>query len=158
MTTTADLDAVTALIDDHRAGIVATLDGLTEEEVRRRLVPSRTTLLGLVRHLAFVEVVYFHEGITGTPRGEYGLGATPHASFGLARTATIGSVVARYREVVEGSRANVAGLGPDDELPRGRTVRGIHLQVLRELAQHQGHADILREQILAGRDSASGGE
>ena len=31
------------------------------------------------------------------------------------------------------------------------TVRWIHLQVLRELAQHSGHADILREQLLASR-------
>ncbi|MCD2185946.1 DinB family protein [Actinomycetospora soli] len=151
-TTTGELDAVTALIDDHRQRLVASLDGLTEEEVRRRLVPSRTTLLGLVRHLAFVEVVYFHEGITGTPRAGYGLGTTPHASFGLAATDTVASVVARYREIVEGSRRNVVGLSPDDGLDRGRTVRGVHLQVLRELAQHQGHADILREQLLAARD------
>jgi hypothetical protein len=31
------------------------------------------------------------------------------------------------------------------------TLRWIHLQVLRELAQHSGHADILREQLLAAR-------
>lgn len=31
------------------------------------------------------------------------------------------------------------------------TLRWIHLQVLRELAQHSGHADILREQLLATR-------
>jgi hypothetical protein len=150
-TTGSELGTITALLDDHRERLVATLDGLTEEEARRRLVPSRTTLLGLVRHLAFVEVVYFHEGITGVPRREAGLGTTPHASFGLTRADTIASVVARYREVIEGSRRNVVGLRPDDGLDRGRTVRGIHLQVLRELAQHQGHADILREQILAAR-------
>ena len=121
-TTTGELDAVTALIDDHRQRLVASLDGLTEEEVRRRLVPSRTTLLDRVRHLAFVEVVYFHEGITGTPRAGYGLGTTPHASFGLAATDTVASVVARYREIVEGSRRNVVGLSPDDGLDRGRTV------------------------------------
>jgi hypothetical protein len=31
------------------------------------------------------------------------------------------------------------------------TLRWIHLQVLRELAQHSGHADILREQLIAAR-------
>jgi len=35
------------------------LDGLTEEQVRRSLVPSRTTLLGLVKHATFVEKVWF---------------------------------------------------------------------------------------------------
>jgi hypothetical protein len=32
------------------------------------------------------------------------------------------------------------------------TVWALHLQVLRELAQHAGHADILREQVLARPD------
>ncbi|HWN35764.1 MAG TPA: DUF664 domain-containing protein, partial [Pseudonocardia sp.] len=31
-----------------------------------------------------------------------------------------------------------------------RTLRWVYLQVLRELAHHCGHADILREQTLAG--------
>ena len=154
-TATAETDALTILIDDHRDRLDAALEGLTEEEARRRLVPSRTTLLGLVKHVAFVEVVYFHEFLTGTPRGEAGLGATPHASFGLARTDTIASVVARHREIVEESRRNLVGTAPDDELPGGRSVRALYLQVLRELAQHTGHADILREQILAARPNGS---
>ena len=37
-----------------------------------------------------------------------------------------------------------------------RTVWALYLQVLRELAQHAGHADILREQVLAARDSTGG--
>ncbi len=36
------------ILDEHRAALDACLDGLTEEEARRRLAPSRTTLLGLV--------------------------------------------------------------------------------------------------------------
>ena len=44
-------------------------------------------------------------------------------------------------------------LAPDDVVDgRGRrSVWALQLQVLRELAQHAGHADILREQILARR-------
>ena len=37
------------------------------------------------------------------------------------------------------------------------TLRWIHLQVLRELAQHSGHADILREQLLAAREPSDDG-
>jgi Protein of unknown function (DUF664) len=37
------------VLDDNRAELLATLDGMTEEKVRRRLVPSLTTLLGLVK-------------------------------------------------------------------------------------------------------------
>lgn len=150
-----ELDMLVGLIDEYRDRLDAALDGLTEAEARRRLVPSRTTLLGLVRHVAFVEAVYFHEAVVGTPRADLGLGTTPDASFACRREDTVASVTARHREVVEGSRRNLAGLEPDDEAPglRGRPVpvRRLYLQVLRELAHHCGHADILREQILAAR-------
>jgi len=35
-----------------------------------------------------------------------------------------------------------------------RPVWALQLQVLRELAQHAGHADILREQVLTARAEA----
>ncbi|HUC22385.1 MAG TPA: DUF664 domain-containing protein, partial [Streptosporangiaceae bacterium] len=43
-----------AFLDEHRTGLTSCLDGLTEEQARRSLVPSRTTLLGLVKHATFV--------------------------------------------------------------------------------------------------------
>jgi len=48
-------------LDEHRGALNGCLDGLTEEQVRRSLVPSRTTLLGLVKHATFVEKVWFDE-------------------------------------------------------------------------------------------------
>jgi hypothetical protein len=39
-----------SFLDEHRGALNACLDGLTEEQVRRSLVASRTTLLGLVKH------------------------------------------------------------------------------------------------------------
>ena len=54
-------------LDEHRNELSRSLDGLTEEQARRSLVPSRTTLLGLVKHATFVEKVWFDEGITGRP-------------------------------------------------------------------------------------------
>jgi len=44
-------------LDEHRGQLNGCLDGLTEAQVRRSLVPSRTTLLGLVKHATFVEKV-----------------------------------------------------------------------------------------------------
>ena len=41
-----------AFLDEHRSDLNHCLDGLTEEQARRSLVPSRTTLLGLVKHAA----------------------------------------------------------------------------------------------------------
>lgn len=42
-----------AFIDQYRAGLDDCLSGLTEEQARRSLVASRTTLLGLVKHATF---------------------------------------------------------------------------------------------------------
>ena len=141
-----------AFIDDHRAGLAASLDGLTEEQARRSLVPSRTTLLGLVKHATFVEKVWFDESITGRPRAEIGIPDTPEESFVLADTDTIDSVLRAYHATCEASRAATAGLGLDDILPGNRRgplpLRWVLLHVLREFAQHCGHADILREQLL----------
>jgi hypothetical protein len=143
-----------SFLEDHRAELLASLDGLTEEQARRRLVPSETTLLGLVKHVTFVEKVWFDEAITGRSRSEIGIPETPHESFLLDETDTVDSVRAAYREACEASRAAVAGLGLDDVVTGNRRgpvpLRWIYLHFLREIAQHCGHADILREQILAG--------
>ena len=50
-------DNLDTLIDQHRAMLHDSLDGLSEEEARRRLVPSLTTPLGLLKHAIFVEKV-----------------------------------------------------------------------------------------------------
>jgi hypothetical protein len=63
-------------LDEHRDALNRCLDGLNEEQVRRSLVPSRTTLLWLLKHAIFVERVWFDEAITCRSRAEIGI---PHA-------------------------------------------------------------------------------
>src|SRR6478672_4577671 len=81
-----------AFLDEHRRELNGCLDGLTEEQARRSLVPSRTTLLGLVKHAAFVEKVWFDEAVTCRSRAEIGIPATPDESFELTELDTIDSV------------------------------------------------------------------
>jgi diadenosine tetraphosphate (Ap4A) HIT family hydrolase len=78
-----------AFLDEHRRELNDCLDGLTEEQARRSLVPSRTTLLGLVKHATFVEKVWFDEAVTGRPRAEIGIPATPDETFILDDGGTI---------------------------------------------------------------------
>jgi hypothetical protein len=148
-----------AFLDEHRQELSDSLDGLTEEQARRSLVPSRTTLLGLVKHVTFVEKVWFDEAVTGRPRAEIGIPATPDESFVLDDHDTIGTVRQAHREACEASRRATSSLGPDDVVRGNRRgplpLRWVYLHVRRELAQHCGHADILREQIL--RDDAGQG-
>ena len=141
-----------AFLDEHRGALNGCLDGLTEEQVRRRLVPSRTTLLSLVKHATFVEKVWFDEAITCRSRAEIGIPATPDESFILDDHDTIDTVRLAHREACEASRRATSSLGLDDMVRGNRRgplpLRWVYLHVLRELAQHCGHADILREQLI----------
>lgn len=144
------------LIDEYRVALHDSLNGLTEEEARRRLVPSKTTLLGLVKHASFVEGVWFDQAITGRSSADIGIAATVDGSFKLRSTDTIAFVQAEYRERWATSRRNLDGR-PIEEVVDGRGARpvwALRLQVLRELAHHAGHADILREQIIASRSTS----
>lgn len=142
-----------AFLDEHRAALNGCLDGLTEEQARRSLVPSRTTLLGLVKHATFVEKVWFDEAVTCRSRAEIGIPATPDDSFVLEDDDTVASVQRAHREACEASRRATSSLGMDDIVRGNRRgplpLRWVYFHMLRELAQHCGHADILREQILS---------
>jgi len=143
-----------AFLDEHRRELNACLDGLTEEQARRSLVRSATTLLGLVKHATYVEKVWFDEAVTCRSRAEIGIPATPGESFILDDTDTIASVQQAHREACEASRRATSSLGLEDIVRGNRRgplpLRWVYLHVLRELAQHCGHADILREQITDG--------
>jgi hypothetical protein len=141
-----------AFLDEHRAALNGCLDGLTEEQARRSLVVSRTTLLGLVKHATFVEKVWFDEAVTCRSRAEIGIPATPGESFILDDDDTIATVQRAHREACEASRRATASLVLDDLIQGNRRgplpLRWVYLHMLRELAQHCGHADILREQLI----------
>jgi hypothetical protein len=142
-------------LDQHREGLLASLDGLSDEEARRSLVPSKSTLLGLVKHATFVERVWFDEAITGRSRAEIGIPASPDESFDLDLADTVETIRAAYAEACAASRAAAAPLGVDDVVTGNRRgplpLRWIYLHMIGEIAQHCGHADILREQVLTAR-------
>ena len=86
-------------------------------------------------------------------RSEIGIPATPDESFILDDGDTVATIQRAHREACEASRRATSGLGLDDLLRGNRRgplpLRWVYLHVLREFAQHCGHAEILREQILA---------
>lgn len=138
-----------AFVEEYRRALDMALDGLTEEQARRRLVPSATTLLGLLKHVTWMQRVWFEECVGGTPRRELGLVRTPDESFRLTDGDTVASVTAAHREACATARKAVADLLLDAVVTGHRagprTLRWVYLQVLRELAHHCGHADDLRQ-------------
>ena len=144
-------------LDEHRAALHACLNGLTEEQARRRLVPSLTTLLGLVKHATYAEKVWFGGALTERSRQDLGMPPRASDAFILSDQDTIESVRSAHDDACAASRRATADLGLDDVMRGHRfgplPLRWIYLHALREFAQHCGHADILREQILGASDT-----
>lgn len=145
-----------AFVDDQRREIAALLDDVTEEEARRGLVPSLTTLASIVKHCAFVEMVWFQVGLAGRTRAELGIPEEADASWVLDDADTVESLLAAYAGACAESDRIASHHGLDDLVLHNRrsplTLRWVYAHMIRELARHAGHGDILREQIDAARD------
>jgi hypothetical protein len=151
--TGAERQQLEAFLDDNRSELAGALTGLTEEQARRRLVPSLTTLLGLVKHAAWVERVWFQASLLGTSRDELGIPNHVDDSFRLNASDSIASITGDFRAACAESRSAAAAYGLDDLVLHNRrgplTLRWVYAHMIEEHARHAGHADILREQILA---------
>lgn len=85
---------------------------------------------------------------------DLGVASTPDRSFVLTKKDNIAGIREAHEAACEDSRRIAAqcSLGDKAGGPRGATsIWAVYVQVLRELAQHCGHADILREQVLDSR-------
>ncbi len=144
-----------AFVDDQRREIAGLLDGVSEEEARRSLVTSLTTLASIVKHCAFVEMVWFQVGLAGRTRAELGIPEEADASWVLDDDDTVESLLAAYAEACAASDRIASQHSLDDLVLHNRrsplTLRWVYAHMVRELARHAGHGDILREQIDAAR-------
>jgi len=145
------------------------LEGLSEYDARRPLVPTGTNLLGLVKHLAGLEIGYFGDTFgrpaaeSPPPFDESDPNADMFAAAGESREQIVGS----YRRAWAHADATIATLELDAAgrvpwWPPERAVVTLHTVLVRMIAEtnrHAGHADIVRELIdgtvglRAGNDS-----
>jgi hypothetical protein len=141
------------MLDAQREAVADILSGVDDTAARARLVPSLTTVLGLVKHATFVERVWFHSRVAGVPRAELGLPETVDESFVLTPDDTVDSVRLGFLVACERSRAVAAGRSLDEQFTwyeRPVSLRYVYLHLIAELARHAGHGDILVEQLAAG--------
>jgi hypothetical protein len=142
-------------LDLYRDAIVRKVGGVADDDARRRLVGSATTLGGIVKHLRWVELEWFQRVLARRSPDDLppvpGAGTDPDAEFRLEPGDTVERLLAEYEEACAWSRATAAGYALDDVAPHFRmgevSLRWIYVHMIEETARHAGHADILREQL-----------
>ena len=146
---------LTGFLDFQRATLEWKCDGLSDEQLRQRVLPtSAMSLLGLVRHLTQVEQHWFHISLDGqTPMLHYWLrGPELSDTDWEVETADVAESFRIWREEVDRSRRIVAeseSLDRSFDHPHDGpvTLRWILTHMIEEYARHNGHADLLREAI-----------
>jgi uncharacterized damage-inducible protein DinB len=151
--TASEKDMLCGWLDFQRATIVRKVDGLADDDLRRPVVGSGTSLLGIVKHLAFAESYWFGQVFAGESERLARFEPGDH----LSPDEATGSVVDRYATACGRSREIVHAADLDDFAhgtvtnrrgPASQfTLRWIVTHMIEETARHAGHADILREQI-----------
>jgi Protein of unknown function (DUF664) len=122
-------------------------DGLSDEQLRRVLVNSGTSILGLVQHLAEAERYWFGYRLVGAAEADQEYGMAAPADRAAA------DVLRDYQAAIEDSDGAILAVGDSDAcfavLVDGnrRTLRWVMANMTSETARHAGHADILREQL-----------
>jgi hypothetical protein len=147
----------------QRDALLAKLDGVSERDVRWPMTPTGTNLLGLVKHVASVELGYFGEVFdrpSNIPLPWSDEGAELNADMWATADESRADIVALYRQATQHADATIAALPLDAPgrvpwWPPERwqvTLHQIMVHMSVEVARHAGHADIIRELI----DGAAG--
>ena len=138
-------EVLEAFLDFQRAVLRRKASGLSDQQARQRLVPSVTTIAGLLKHLAVVEYNWFERTLAERPSQL----PEPDATFTLGEDETLESVLAAYDAACARSRELAAGFELDHMVPQSElgqvSLRWIYAHMIEETARHAGHADILRE-------------
>jgi uncharacterized damage-inducible protein DinB len=151
--------AAEALLDYFRETLLWKCAGLSPVQLKQRSVPpSSMSLLGLVRHMAEVERVWFRVRVGREDIGPiFCSDASPEGDFDDVDAADAEADFATYLREVDAARTVLAARDFDDTFVLTRPeatidVRALVLHMIEEYARHCGHADLIRECI----DGATG--
>ncbi|HLS13795.1 MAG TPA: DinB family protein [Beutenbergiaceae bacterium] len=145
-------------LQSGRNAVLWKLDGVSEYDVRRPLTPTGTNLLGLVKHLASLELGYLGEVFdrpAPVPLPWFDDDAEPNADLWATAEETREQVLGLYRTAWQHADATIEALDLTDtgtvpHWPADRarvTLHQILTHLIAETHRHSGHADILRETI-----------
>ena len=134
-----------ASLDLQRAVVRRKAAGLSAQQARRSLVPSATTIAGLLKHLAIVEGIWFERILAQQPAPL----PDPDDTFAVGAQESVEDLIAAYDAACARSREIAAKFELDHLVPQAQlgqvSLRWIYAHMIEETARHAGHADILRE-------------
>jgi len=139
----------------HRTVLARKIDGLTDEQARRRAVASsELTLLGLIRHMTDVERWWFRRVLLAEDVAAL---FDDDEEWRVPSDATVADALDAYWSEIAVIDAHLAGASMDDRNagepePGQHALRRTIVHMIEEYARHCGHADLLRESI----DGATG--
>jgi uncharacterized damage-inducible protein DinB len=151
--TGADRPILEGYLNWQRVTLLNICAGLTGEQLARRPIPSSNlSLLGLIRHLAKVERIWFRQRAAGQPvPPRFDPARGKDADFNDAVAAEAEADIAGLQEEWREADMAAAGLDFEDTLDAGGgetfSLRMTYVHMIGEYARHNGHADLLREAL-----------
>ncbi len=153
--------SIVAYLNHQRLGLLEICRDLSHDEMARRAVPpSDISLLAMIRHLAGVEHHWFRRVLGERLDLPYRWIDDPSRGFATVATgpAALAEAWQDWQDEVSHAELLIADLPDDalaiDLLSDGDTtvsVRDLLVHVIEEYARHLGHADLIRERLLAVR-------
>jgi uncharacterized damage-inducible protein DinB len=142
---------LSGFLDWYRSVVEHKVEGLMLDDATRFMTPTGLSPLGVVAHLAAVEVAWFDETFAGQPVDPVW---DDHGSFRISERDSVESVLDEYRRACGRSREVVAAASSLDDLSVRThevwgevSLRWILVHMIEETARHAGHLDIMREAI-----------
>jgi hypothetical protein len=158
MTVTDPKTVLRQYLQSGREALLWKLDGLSEYDIRRPMTPTGTNLLGIVKHVASVELGYFGETFdrpSQEPLPWLAEDAEPNADMWASLDESRDDIIALYHRSWAHSDDTIAALDLDaiGHVPWWQddrnevTLQQILVHMIAETYRHAGHADIVRELI-----------
>ena len=155
-----ETSAVLASLTIQRNHVLGILEGLTDDQLRRPVLPSGWSCLGMIQHLTTSDERFWFRGIIGGDSACVSASADEakaEAIWQVAPDAPAAAVLEAYRQEIELADALIAAtplnqppaiwpteIWPDWRLPN---LRSVILHVITETACHAGHLDAARELV-----------
>jgi uncharacterized damage-inducible protein DinB len=148
-----------AYLNVQRNHVLGILDGLSDEDLRRPVLPSGWTPLALLQHLALDDERFWFRGVVAGETPVIDGVAAGYDAWKVDPEATADEIFQLYRGEIERADAVIAATSLDappawwpDFFGNFRldNLRDVLLHVITETACHAGHADVVRE-LIDGR-------